>query len=116
MAKHSFCLRFLRRPLIWRDALVLTLITVFWMMPCYAGIPAWWGNNSSVGYNINPVYASVLDPSKADDNYAALNVGQMKNLVSKAVFEMNHKTVNGTISDPMGAGIDLNTIVAEWNS
>jgi RHS repeat-associated protein len=116
MAKHSFCLRFLRRPLLWRDALVITLVTLFWMMPCYAGIPAWWGNNSSAGYNVNSVYSSVLDPSKADDNYAALNVGQMKNLVSKAVFEMNHKTVSGTISDPMGAGTALNAEVASWNT
>ncbi|MCX6854812.1 MAG: hypothetical protein NTV80_07890, partial [Verrucomicrobia bacterium] len=83
MAKHSFCLRFLRRPLLWRDALVLTLITVFWMMPCYAGIPAWW---RTPGTDNSP--PPVSSTEQGIDNYAALNVGQLKYFVKKAVLEM----------------------------
>ncbi|MEQ1750697.1 MAG: SpvB/TcaC N-terminal domain-containing protein, partial [Prosthecobacter sp.] len=99
MDKHSFCLQFLRRPLLWRDLLVVSLCSITWMMPCYAGVPGWWTSGTY------PVIAT--GSTVVQDDYAAVNVGQMKHMVSKAVLEM------GNLSG--GAGLELNTMVSDWS-
>jgi len=66
---------------------------------------------ASVSQSLEVVPRTVLSPNNAAlgvrNDYAAVNLGQVKNIAAKAVDEMNAKL-------PGGAGTELNEMVAAW--
>ncbi|MBI2513265.1 MAG: VCBS repeat-containing protein [Opitutae bacterium] len=66
---------------------------------------------SSASQSAEVIPAAALFPNSAAlvarNDYAAVNLGQVKNLAAKAVLEMNAKL-------PGGAGAELNALVASW--
>jgi hypothetical protein len=95
MNEEFSVLRFLRRPGLTKDLIVTVQAALTMLMPCYAGIPDWW------------VARNVVSASMPDDNFAAINVGQMKHAVEQAIYEMD-LTLTG------GAGLELHSMLAEW--
>lgn len=63
-----------------------------------AGPPAWWGQRSVT--NANPA-----------NDFAAANLGQLKNLASKAAAELNTK-----LAAHGGAGAEINALIAGWTA
>lgn len=63
----------------------------------FAQAPAWWTRQA------------VINPQKTADDFAAANIGQLKNLAAKAAQEMNSVL-------PGGAGGSINSLVMGWTS
>ncbi|MDX2108968.1 MAG: hypothetical protein SFY80_01875 [Verrucomicrobiota bacterium] len=63
-----------------------------------AAAPLWWTEHN------------VLIPNGTQDNYAAINLGQLKHITQKAALEMNLK-----LADYGGAGDVINSTVNEFN-
>lgn len=88
----------LRLPLFREiTALLLLLALLLQSATAVAPGPAWWGSQS------------VLDPYALADDYAIVNVGQLKYMAAKAAAAMEAAL-------PGGAGETINTLVAGWNA
>ena len=87
--------------LVWvASVLILVLAT----SKTFADIPEWWVSQGVIQQQVNK-------QTVAADDYAALNQGQLKQLCSAAVAEMNDKfQFNG------GAGQVLNDLVRSWHT
>ena len=100
MHSASSWLAVLRRAAVLREVLVGWLLAALLLMPVPGGGqevgPSWWSTRG------------VILPGVVPDDYAALNQGQLKNLVAAAVAEMNVRLTGG-------AGSGLNSLVSSWN-
>lgn len=86
----------LRRVHLLREAFTACLF-VSLLLPAHAVTPGWWTTRG------------VIVPGKASDDFAAINQGQLKRLVTSAVEEMNGKLEGG-------AGTTLNSLVTSWSN
>lgn len=86
----------LRRATLLREFIISWLL-VGMLIPAQAAAPTWWSDRG------------IIHPTKPADDYAALNQGQLKNLVKAAVAEMNANLIGG-------AGNGLNTMVSDWTT
>ncbi len=74
---------------------ILAVLFAVLLHPSWAAAPAWWSQRG------------LINAAKPSDDYALINQGQLKNLVSAAVAEMNAKLSGG-------AGTELNGMVNAW--
>ena len=91
---HSPSLRLLRGHRL-REAITLLFFTSFMLQSVQAAAPDWWGRQQ------------VLTPGANADDYAVFNLGQLKNVASKAAQEMEAGL-------PGGAGLTIKNKVAAW--
>ena len=87
----------LRRTGVWREFLTGLLLATQLLLPVQAAAPSWWETRG------------VIIPGKASDDFAVINQGQLKYLVSAVVAEMNAKLTDG-------AGPSLNALVNAWTT
>lgn len=96
MFSRCHLLPLLRRAVLIREFLV-SLLFLPLLLPAQAVAPSWWAQRG------------VIVSGKTSDDYAAINQGQLKYLVSAAVEEMNAKLTGG-------AGSTLNSVVNAWTT
>ncbi|MEZ5387545.1 MAG: hypothetical protein R3F13_18700 [Prosthecobacter sp.] len=85
------------KPNFFRELTAAMLVAGLLLQSAPAVAPEWWSTRQ------------VLTPGAVADDFAALNIGQLKNFVRGAVDEMNDKL-------PGGAGSVLNNLVAGWRA
>ncbi|MCW0218828.1 MAG: hypothetical protein OJI67_10950 [Prosthecobacter sp.] len=96
MFSRCHLLPLLRRAVLIREFLV-SLLFLTLLLPAQAATPSWWAPRG------------VIVSGKTSDDFAAINQGQLKYLVSAAVAEMNAKLTGG-------AGSTLNGVVNAWTT
>lgn len=97
---NSPFLHVLRRHLM-RDFILLLIFSGLMLQSVQAAAPGWWTDRG------------VLKPQASQDDYAAINIGQLKNFVRAAITEMNAKLPNGTTSAAQSA---LDNLLSGWST
>jgi hypothetical protein len=74
-----------------------------------AAYPAWWFGREVIPQKTQPPAATPTWPTDypAADDFAAANLGQLKQIATKAAAEMN-------VHLPGGAGSAVNGLIAQW--
>lgn len=80
-----------------QEVIAALLFAGLLLQSAQAVAPEWWAGQG------------VINTQHTADDYAAANVGQLKNLAQKAAAEMNS-------SLPGGAGAEIDTLIASWNA
>ena len=88
-------LQVLRSPQ-WRETVATVLALSLILQSAPAQAPQWWTNQG------------VFELGAVADDYAAANVGQLKNMAQKAAAEMNARTY-------LESGPDITSMIAGWN-
>lgn len=93
---NQFILRSKHGPLIFKSTILLVFVSLI-LQRELAAEPNWW---SAQG---------VINLQKTADDYAAVNLGQLKNIAKKAAH-----AVDISLSD--GAGVAINNLINSWNA
>lgn len=93
---NSNSLRTLRGQLL-REVITLLLFASLTLQTMQAAAPGWWA------------VRGVLTPGAPQDDYSVANLGQLKNIASKAAQELDENLLTG-------AGEDIHALLDDWNA
>lgn len=93
---NSLSLRTLRGQLL-REVITLLLFAGLTLQTMQAAAPGWWAARG------------VLTPGAPQDDYSIANLGQLKNIASKAAQELDENLLTG-------AGDDIHALLDDWNT